>query len=153
MKTSIQFLLLLLVCICTFFVDIQEFYPDIMEMRNFITAREMLTEGNWWSTTLNLEPRLEKPPFPTWLTALSVKYLGGFDNLFILRLPSAIVATLMVFFFYGFCRELTKEKYLPFIGALVMATSLLVVQQARVNSWDIYTRGITNGRRMEFIPS
>ncbi len=151
MKTSIQFLLLLLVCICTFFVDIQEFYPDIMEMRNFITAREMLTEGNWWSTTLNLEPRLEKPPFPTWLTALSVKYLGGFDNLFILRLPSAIVATLMVFFFYGFCRELTKEKYLPFIGALVMATSLLVVQQARVNSWDIYTHVFMLGSLWQFL--
>ena len=144
MKTSTQFLILLLVCICTFLVD-------IMEMRNFITAREMLTEGNWWSTTLNLEPRLEKPPFPTWLTAISAQYLGGFDNLFILRLPSAIVATLMVFFFYGFCRELSEEKYLPFIGALVMATSLLVIQQARVNSWDIYTHVFMLGSLWQFL--
>ncbi|MFT6166402.1 MAG: 4-amino-4-deoxy-L-arabinose transferase-like glycosyltransferase [Vicingaceae bacterium] len=151
MKTSTQFLLLLLVCICTFFVDIQEFYPDIMEMRNFITAREMLTEGNWWSTTLNLEPRLEKPPFPTWLTAISVNYLGDFDNLFVVRLPSAIVATLMVFFFFGLCRELSKERYLPFIGALVMATSLLVIQQARVNSWDIYTHVFMLGSLWQFL--
>ena len=151
MKTSTQFLILLLVCICTFFVDIQEFYPDIMEMRNFITAREMLTEGNWWSTTLNLEPRLEKPPFPTWLTAISVNYLGDFDNLFVVRLPSAIVATLMVFFFYGLCRELSKEKYLPFIGALIMATSLLVIQQARVNSWDIYTHVFMLGSLWQFL--
>lgn len=151
MKTSVQFLILILVCICTFFVDIQEFYPDIMEMRNFISAREMLTEGNWWSTTLNLEPRLEKPPLPTWLTAISVKYFGDFNNLFVARIPSAIVATLMVFFFYGFCRELSKEKYLPFIGALVLATSLLVVQQARVNSWDIYTHVFMLGSLWQFL--
>ncbi len=151
MKLSTQILLILLVCICTFFVDIQVFYPDIMEMRNFITAREMLTEGNWWSTTLNLELRLEKPPLPTWLTAISAKYLGGVDSLFILRLPAAIVSTLMVFFFYGFCSELTKEKYLPFIGALVMATSLLVVQQARVNSWDVYTHVFMLGSLWQFL--
>ena len=151
MNKFTQFLLILLVCFCTFFVDLQAFYPDIMEMRNFITAREMLTEGNWWNTTMNFEPRLEKPPLPTWLTALSVKYLGGFENLFIARLPSAAIATLMVFFFYGFCRELSKEKHLPFVGALVMATSLMVLQQARVNSWDIYTHVFMLGSLWQFL--
>ncbi len=151
MNKSTQFLLILLVCFCTFFADLQAFYPDIMEMRNFITAREMLTDGNWWNTTMNYEPRLEKPPLPTWLTALSVKYLGSFENLFIARLPSAAIATLMVFFFYGFCRELSKEKYLPFVGALVMATSLMVLQQARVNSWDIYTHVFMLGSLWQFL--
>lgn len=151
MNKFAQFILILLVCFCTFFVDLQAFYPDIMEMRNFITAREMLTEGNWWNTTMNYEPRLEKPPLPTWLTALSVKYLGSFENLFVVRLPSAAIATLMVFFFYGFCRELSKEKYLPFVGALVMATSLMVLQQARVNSWDIYTHVFMLGSLWQFL--
>ena len=35
-----------------------------MEARNFIVAREMLTEGNWLLTTMNDVPRYEKPPFP-----------------------------------------------------------------------------------------
>ena len=151
MSKTVQFLLILLVCFCTFFVDLQVFYPDIMEMRNFITAREMLTEGHWWNTTMNLEPRLEKPPLPTWLTAIAIKYLNGEESLFIVRLPSAIIATIMVFFFYGFCRELCKEKYLPFVGAITMATSMMVLQQARVNSWDIYTHVFMLGSLWQFL--
>lgn len=41
---------------------------SIMEARNFITAREMITDGNWLLTTMNGLPRYEKPPLPTWLT-------------------------------------------------------------------------------------
>jgi len=105
----------------------------------------MLQEGNWWNTTMNLEPRLEKPPLPTWLTAISVKYLGDLNSLFILRLPAALIATAMVLFFFGFCRAISTEKYLPFIGGLVMATSLLIIQQGRTNSWDIYTHAFMVG--------
>lgn len=139
MKTGQQILLLIIICICTFFVHLNEFFPDLMESRNFITAREMIQEGNWWNTTMNLEPRLEKPPLPTWLTALSVNYFGGIDSLFALRFPAALSAMFMVFFFFGLIKTLSSEKYLPLIGGAVMATSLLVIQQARTNSWDIYT--------------
>ncbi len=139
MKTHHQILLLVLICICTFFVHLNEYFPDLMESRNFITAREMIQEGNWWNTTMNLEPRLEKPPLPTWLTALSIKYLGSMDSLFVLRFPAALSAMFMVFFFFGLIKTLSSEKYLPLIGGAVMATSLLIIQQARTNSWDIYT--------------
>ncbi|HNQ27790.1 MAG TPA: glycosyltransferase, partial [Aquaticitalea sp.] len=40
---------------------------SIMEARNFITAREMVDDGNWLLTTMNGEARYEKPPLPTWL--------------------------------------------------------------------------------------
>ena len=42
---------------------------DIMEARNLITAREMIETGRWLVPTLHGEPRLAKPPLPTWLTA------------------------------------------------------------------------------------
>lgn len=37
---------------------------SIMEARNFITSREMITENHWLLTTMNGEARYEKPPFP-----------------------------------------------------------------------------------------
>ena len=44
----------------------------IMEARNFQTAKEMVEDNNWLLPTLNGEPRYQKPPLPTWLTAFSV---------------------------------------------------------------------------------
>lgn len=137
-NARIQFLILSLLCIGAFFINLGTGFPDIMESRNFISAREMVEHGNWWFTTMNLEPRLEKPPLPTWLTAISAMIYGSFDSLFVLRLPSALIASLMVYFMYRFTQSISRAKYLPFISASVLATSLLIIQQARTNSWDIY---------------
>lgn len=165
MKTSHQFLLLLVLCGFTFFSNLDQFAPDLMEARNFITAREMIQDGHWLSPTMNGEPRLEKPPLPTWLTAWSALVFGGLDNPYSMRIPAAASATLMVFFFFGFLRELSKEKYLPLLGAAIMATSLMVIQQGRTNSWDIHAhafmlgsiwmllRGWTKGGWLNFIGS
>ena len=42
-----------------------------MEARNMVTAREMVHDGNWLVPTMNGDLRLEKPPLPTWLTAVA----------------------------------------------------------------------------------
>lgn len=145
MKTYQQYLLILCLCGLTFFAHLGEFEPDLMEARNYVTAREMLTDGNWISPTMNGEPRLEKPPFPTWITALSAKFGGGLDDPYTMRFPAAASATLLVFFFFGFCRELSKEKYLPLLGAAILATSLMIIQQGRTNSWDIHSHAFMLG--------
>ncbi|NEN24699.1 phospholipid carrier-dependent glycosyltransferase [Cryomorpha ignava] len=145
MKSYQQFLLILSLCGLTFFAHLGEFAPDLMEARNYISAREMLNDGHWITPTMNGEPRLEKPPFPTWITALSAKFGGGLDDPFSMRFPAAASATLLVFFFFGFCRELSKEKYLPLLGAAIMATSLMIIQQARTNSWDIHAHAYMLG--------
>ncbi len=67
---------LALVSLAIFFPHLDVVEVNIMEARNFITAREMLDYGNWIQTTMNLEPRYEKPPLPTWLTALSGSIFG-----------------------------------------------------------------------------
>src|SRR4030095_1432992 len=61
------------------------------------------------------------------------------------RLPAPIIATFMVFFFYGICFELTIREDFAFLGSIIFATSLLVIQMARVNSWDIFTHAFMTG--------
>ena len=68
--------ILIIVCFAIFFVNLDVLYPNIMEARNFITAREMVSDGNWLLTTMNGEPRYEKPPLPTWLAAISGMIFG-----------------------------------------------------------------------------
>ena len=69
-------LLLTLICIAIFIPHLDALWVNIMEARNFVTAREMLQDSNWLLTTLNGEPRYQKPPLPTWLSAGSALLFG-----------------------------------------------------------------------------
>ena len=133
-------LLLLLTCAAIFFVNLNSLPVNIMEARNFITAREMLTDDNWLLTTINGEPRYQKPPLPTWLTAFSAA-IFEIKNVWALRLPAAIMALVLVLFSYKLAIKITSEKLYAFISALVMATSFYIVASARDGQWDIYTHG------------
>ncbi len=144
MKVSRQIAIIFTLCICTFFAHLGEFAPDLMEARNFITAREMIQEGHWVFPTMNEAPRLEKPPLPTWLTAVSAM-IGGLDSPFAMRFPAALVGLFMVYAFFRLCGELSRDRYFQLIGGVVMATSLLVIQLTRTNSWDIYAHAFMVG--------
>ncbi|SRX53946.1 glycosyltransferase family 39 protein [Aequorivita sp. CIP111184] len=133
-------LLLLLTCAAIFFINLDSLPVNIMEARNFITAREMLHDGNWLLTTINGEPRYQKPPLPTWLTAFSAA-IFGLKSIWALRLPAAIMTLFLVLFSYKLAKKLTSEKLYAFISSLVMATSFYIVASARDGQWDIYTHG------------
>ena len=133
-------LLLLLTCAAIFFVNLDSLPVNIMEARNFITAREMLHDGNWLLTTINGEPRYQKPPLPTWLTAFSAA-IFGIKSVWALRLPAAIMTLFLVLFSYKLAKKLTSEKLYAFISSLIMATSFYIVASARDGQWDIYTHG------------
>ena len=137
-------LLLLLTCVAIFFVNLNSLPVNIMEARNFITAREMLQDGNWLLTTINGEPRYQKPPLPTWLTAFSAA-IFGIKSLWALRLPAAIMTLFLVLFSYKLAKKLTSEKLYAFISSLIMATSFYIVASAREGQWDIYTHGFMLG--------
>lgn len=137
-------LLLLLTCAAIFFVNLDSLPVNIMEARNFITAREMLHDGNWLLTTINGEPRYQKPPLPTWLTAFSAA-IFGIKAVWALRLPAALMTLILVLFSYKFAKKLTSEKLYAFISSLVMATSFYIVASARDGQWDIYTHGFMMG--------
>lgn len=132
------FLFLILSCIGVFFVNLDAIFVNIMEARNFITAREMIVDGNWLLTTMNGEPRYAKPPLPSWLTALS-GMIFGLKNLFALRLPAAIMGLVLVLTSYKFLIKLTKNQIYALISALVMVTSFYIVTAGRDANWDIFT--------------
>ncbi len=112
-------------------------YVNIMEARNFITAREMLTHSNWIHTTLNLEPRYEKPPLPTWLTAMAM-WVFGKNNLYGLRLPAVISVIVLVFASFKLMTLIVKNNYHAFVSSLVLATSFYIVFSGRNAQWDIF---------------
>ena len=75
---------------------------NIMEARNFITAREMITDDHWILTTMNDLPRYEKPPLPTWLTACSA-LIFGMEHTAALRIPAVIITVVLLLAAYRFC--------------------------------------------------
>ena len=140
-EVSKKYLFILLgVGILIFMCNLDVLYVNIMEARNFITAREMVELDNWLLTTMNDEPRYEKPPLPTWLTALSAMLLG-FDSLFALRLPAALVALFLLFYFYRFIPGLRVTRKQSFLAALILASSFYIIFAGRNGQWDIFTHG------------
>ena len=124
--------------IIIFFANLDTIYVNIMEARNFITAREMVQHNNWLLTTLNDQPRYEKPPLPTWLTAISGMILG-FKSLFAMRLPAALTALLLLFFFYKFIPKLQVSIKQAFLASLILASSFYIIFMGRNGQWDIFT--------------
>lgn len=111
---------------------------NIMEARNLITAREMVSDGHWIFTTINGMPRYEKPPLPTWLTAI-FGYICGFGNMFVLRLPVVLVTLMMVYFFYRLTKYMQFKNDHSLNASLILITSFYIFFAGRDNQWDMYT--------------
>ncbi|TRX31133.1 hypothetical protein FNW52_19305 [Flavobacterium sp. ZT3R18] len=109
-----------------------------MEARNFITAREMATNNHWILTTLNDLPRYEKPPLPTWLTAVS-GIIFGFDSIYGMRFPVVLITLLLVFGVYKLSEKLGLSKQQNFHNGLILITSFYIYFAGRDNQWDMYT--------------
>lgn len=126
----------------------------LMEARNFVAAREMAGSGAWLIPTMNGALRLAKPPLPTWAVAAVLRAAGpDSQNLFLLRLPAVLLLTLLVFFFWGLARELTRnlpgEAEAPgrtaWLGAVILASSLLLITVGREGQWDIFANSLMLG--------
>ena len=137
MNNRSYLLAIALVCLAIFFPHLSVVEVNIMEARNFITAREMLDYGNWIHTTMNLEPRYEKPPLPTWMTAVSGAVFG-MKSLFGLRLPAVLSVVFLVFTFYYLGIQILQDKKQAFIGTLILATSFYIIFSGRNGQWDIF---------------
>ena len=117
------------------FLDVME--VTIMEARNFITAREMLTDDTWMLTTMNGEARYQKPPLPTWLTALSATVFGV-KSIWGLRLPAVLMIMLLGSLLYTLSRKLTLHTSHSLYNGLIGVTSLYVILIVFEAPWDIY---------------
>lgn len=112
----------------------------IMEARNFISAREMIINDDWLLTTLNGEARYQKPPLPTWITAIS-GILFGINSLFALRLPAALMVLFLGICMYYLSLKLTLPKKQSFLNSLILITSFYIVAIINEAPWDIFTHG------------
>lgn len=112
----------------------------IMEARNFITAREMIEDGNWILTTMNGNPRYEKPPLPTWLTAFS-EMLFGAKSLFALRLPAALMISFSGVFLFLFSKKISLSTAQSLVNAFILITSFYIIGIINEAPWDIFTHG------------
>lgn len=129
---------LFFICAVLLFTGLDKIEVNIMEARNFVSAREMVQNQEYLLTTLNNEPRYEKPPLPTWLTAISGATLG-FNSLLAMRLPVVLVTILLVFTFYFFSGKLELDSRHALQNGLILITSFYVFFSGRDNQWDMYT--------------
>ncbi len=110
----------------------------IMEARNFITAREMILDGNWWLTTMNGVARYQKPPLPTWLTAIS-GLIFGIKNVLALRSVAILMVILIGVYIYKLSLLILKDNQHSMINALIGITSFYILGITIEAPWDIYT--------------
>ncbi|MDD3014491.1 MAG: glycosyltransferase family 39 protein, partial [Candidatus Gastranaerophilales bacterium] len=134
-KEYILLLILAVLCLVLYFLFLGHYkLIDVDEPRYAEAAREMLKSGNWLTPYFNYELRFDKPVFIYWLIAISYVIFGVTE--FAARFPSAIMATLLVFFTYFFGRQ-TVSKSFGFISALILASSLEFLALARVSITDM----------------
>ena len=112
----------------------------IMEARNFITAREMVQDNNWLLTTMNGEARYQKPPLPTWLTAVS-GILFGINNVWALRLPAALMVLFSGICIYSLSLKLKMSKIQSLNNSLILVTSFYIFAIIIEAPWDIFAHG------------
>lgn len=125
------------------FINNRVVVPDIMEARNMVTAREMVHDGNWLVPTMNGDLRLEKPPLPTWLTA--VAEMISPDNLALQRAMAGFAAILLVAFFYLTAVQVMRNKRYAFISTILLCTCYNIILMGRTASWDIYCHAFMMG--------
>lgn len=110
---------------------------SIMEARNFISAREMLTDGNWILTTMNGEARYEKPPLPTWITA-AFGSVFGITSVLALRWPALLFLASIGITTYLLSKKLDLSKSHSLINGFVVLSSFYVIGITVEAPWDIY---------------
>ena len=130
--------ILLIISIFAFLSVIWVKEVDIMEARNFISAREILDSSDWWTTTLNGQFRFEKPPFPTWLTALTMLIIHSKSE-FILRIPNTLISIFTVIFLYISTLRIKKDRVFAFLCSFILITCFMFIKIGAENTWDIYT--------------
>lgn len=94
---------------------------------------EMFQRGDFLSTTLNGQPRYDKPILVYWLQAAAVAVLGPTEWAF--RLPSAICGVVWGFLTYAFTRRFFGENTGQ-LAAVVLATSIGVFIIGRAATAD-----------------
>jgi 4-amino-4-deoxy-L-arabinose transferase-like glycosyltransferase len=132
--TRASALLCALAVLASFFVGLSR-APlfDVDEGAFSQATLEMFQRGDFLSTTLNGEPRHDKPILVYWLQAASVAALGPGE--LALRLPSALCATLWALLTFLFARRFFDTPR-ALLAAVMLSTSLGVYIIGRAATAD-----------------
>ncbi len=134
-RRSTDLLALIAFCGFLFFAGLQVIgLLGADEPRYAQVAREMLQRHDWVTPTLWGQPWLEKPPLLYWGQMLAYKATGSVNDV-AARLPSAVLATLMVFFIYVWARRFRRGMQLD--AALITAASAIIIGFGRGASTDM----------------
>ena len=144
-------IILAFISMVAFFSNLWVRPADLMEARNFITAREMIQNDNYIIPTLNDFLRFEKPPLPTWVTALVMNITGNVKDEYILRIPVALCGILFIYLLYYFVKITTENKLQSFITAFIGSTTFMIIKIGNENTWDLYTYVFAFGAILFFI--
>jgi 4-amino-4-deoxy-L-arabinose transferase-like glycosyltransferase len=106
--------------------------PD--EPRYAAIARAMLMSGDYITPRLNAVAWFEKPPLMYWIAAIGYKLFGV--NEAGARFPSALGATVCVFFVY-WCGRKLWDRTTGFLAGLILVTSIGFFAFARAASMDM----------------
>lgn len=128
--------MLVIFCIVTFFANLSLLPTDIMEERNIVTAREMVTDGCWLVPTMNGELRLEKPPLPTWVAAGIEEIAPG--NLGAQRAAAGVMGCLFTLFLFLSARYISRREDFAVASTVVFLTCYNLILMGRSATWDIY---------------
>lgn len=145
MKTSHSTTLAILVIftLVTFFANTGALPTDIMEERNVVTAREMVSDGNWLVPTMNGQLRLEKPPLPTWVAG-AIEAMCP-NNLAAQRLAAGAMGCLWTWFLFLTARYIARRTDYAIIATVVFLTCYNTVLMGRSATWDIYCHALMMG--------
>ena len=134
-RRSTDLLVLVAFCAFLFFAGLQVIgLLGADEPRYAQVAREMIERHDWVTPTLWGQPWLEKPPLLYWGQMLAYKAAGRVNDV-AARLPSAALATLMVFFIYAWARRFRRGMQLD--AALITAASAIIIGFGRGASTDM----------------
>lgn len=138
-----RYIWLIAVCVAAFFVSSEALQTDIMESRNLVTANEMVEYGNWLAPTMNGDPRLEKPPLPTWVAAV-IQTVAP-DNLAAQRAAAGTMGALWALFLFLTVEAVTRRADTAGLSTIVFLTCYSVVLMGRTATWDIYCHAFMQG--------
>ena len=131
-----HWLLLGLFMLITFFANLGALPTDIMESRNIVTGREMVSDGNWLVPTMNGELRLEKPPLPTWIAGAVECVAPG--SLTAQRVPAALMGCLWTVCLLLLARYIARRDDYAMAATMVFLTCYNLILMGRSATWDIY---------------
>lgn len=97
------------------------------EQRAAAEALDTVTNGHWLIAEIQSRPRLEKPPLPRWPIAALMTLTGRADE-WIVRLPGALAACLMVGLVYDLGRRMGGRAVGLASGLALATTGCFIVE-------------------------